>query len=99
MALRTPYLMFLGDALDQLAAKTASGVVHWVPDICIGQFRRGGLAMGRTPAEPPQKHPQEVPCSVVSVVCLAVLQITYVSLIKISFRPSKHYVCVGVFQM
>ena len=42
MALRTPYLMFLGDALDQLAAKTASGVVHWVPDICIGQFRLDG---------------------------------------------------------
>ena len=42
MALRTPYLMFLGDALDQLAAKTASGVVHWVPDICIGQFRLEG---------------------------------------------------------
>ena len=42
MALRTPYLMFLGDALDQLAAKTASGVVHWVPDICIGQLRLEG---------------------------------------------------------
>ena len=42
MSLRTPYLMFLGDALDQLAAKTASGVVHWVPDICIGQFRLDG---------------------------------------------------------
>ena len=42
MSLRTPYLMFLGDAIDQLAAKTASGVVHWVPDICIGQFRLDG---------------------------------------------------------
>ena len=42
MALRTPYLMFLGDAPDQLAAKTASGVVHWAPDICIGQLRLEG---------------------------------------------------------
>ena len=42
MSLRAPYLMFLGDAIDQLAAKTASGVVHWVPDICIGQFRLAG---------------------------------------------------------
>jgi len=39
MAFRTPYLMFLGDAPDQLAAKTASGVVHWRPDICIGQIK------------------------------------------------------------
>jgi uncharacterized NAD-dependent epimerase/dehydratase family protein len=42
MALKTPYLMFLGDAPDQLAAKTAGGVVHWRPDICIGQFRLPG---------------------------------------------------------
>jgi uncharacterized NAD-dependent epimerase/dehydratase family protein len=39
MALKTPYLMFLGDAPDQLAAKTASGVVYWRPDICIGQLK------------------------------------------------------------
>jgi len=39
MKLQTPYLMFLGDASDQLAAKTAQGVVHWRPDICIGQFK------------------------------------------------------------
>ncbi|MEK9752879.1 MAG: N-acetyltransferase DgcN [Rhodospirillaceae bacterium] len=42
MALKTPYLMFLGDAPDQLAAKTAGGVVHWRPDICIGQLRLPG---------------------------------------------------------
>ena len=34
-----PYLMFLGDAPDQLAAKTANGVAKWRPDWCIGQFR------------------------------------------------------------
>jgi len=39
MKLQTPYLMFLGDAPDQLAAKTAQGVVDWRPDICIGQLK------------------------------------------------------------
>lgn len=42
MALRTPYLMFIGDAADQLAAKTARGVVHWRPEWCIGQLRLEG---------------------------------------------------------
>ncbi len=42
MALKTPYLMFLGDAPDQLAAKTAGGVVHWRRDICLGQLRLPG---------------------------------------------------------
>ena len=27
-----PYLMFLGDAPDQLAAKTANGVAKWRPE-------------------------------------------------------------------
>jgi D-glutamate N-acetyltransferase len=40
--LRTPYLLFLGDAPDQLAAKTAAGVAHWRPDWCVGQFRLAG---------------------------------------------------------
>jgi hypothetical protein len=31
MTLRTPYLMFIGDAPDQLAAKTAAGVAFWRP--------------------------------------------------------------------
>ncbi len=39
MQLKTPYLMFLGDAPDQLAAKTAQGVVDWRPDICMAQLR------------------------------------------------------------
>jgi uncharacterized NAD-dependent epimerase/dehydratase family protein len=34
-----PYLMFLGDAADQLAAKTAQGIVHWRRDWCVGQLR------------------------------------------------------------
>jgi uncharacterized NAD-dependent epimerase/dehydratase family protein len=34
--------MFLGDAPDQLAAKTAQGVVDWRPDICMAQLRLDG---------------------------------------------------------
>ena len=37
--MKPPYLMFLGDARDQLAAKTASGVAHWRPEWCLGQIR------------------------------------------------------------
>ena len=37
-----PYLMFLGDAPDQLAAKTAAGVAHWRPNWCVGQLRMPG---------------------------------------------------------
>jgi uncharacterized NAD-dependent epimerase/dehydratase family protein len=40
--LRTPYLMFLGDAPDQLAAKTATGVAHWRHEQCLGQLRLPG---------------------------------------------------------
>jgi uncharacterized NAD-dependent epimerase/dehydratase family protein len=37
-----PYLLFLGDAPDRLAAKTAIGVLDWRPDECVGQFRLPG---------------------------------------------------------
>src|SRR5262249_24774040 len=42
MAIARPYLMFLGDAADQLAAKTAQGVKDWRPDWCVGQLRLPG---------------------------------------------------------
>ena len=42
MTLRTPYLMFIGDAPDQLAAKTAAGVAFWRPEACLGQLRLPG---------------------------------------------------------
>lgn len=38
----SPYLLFLGDAPDQLAAKTAAGVARWRPDKCLGQLRLEG---------------------------------------------------------
>ena len=42
MSIQHPYLLFLGDAPDQLAAKTAQGVAHWRPEWCVGQFRLDG---------------------------------------------------------
>jgi uncharacterized NAD-dependent epimerase/dehydratase family protein len=42
MEIRHPYLLFLGDASDQLAAKTAQGVAQWRPDWCLGQLRLDG---------------------------------------------------------
>ncbi|MBV8650878.1 MAG: DUF1611 domain-containing protein [Alphaproteobacteria bacterium] len=42
MELKTPYLLFLGDVHDQLAAKTSAGVAYWRPQACIGQFRLPG---------------------------------------------------------
>lgn len=42
MELKRPYLLFLGDASDQLAAKTAAGVAHWRPEACVGQLRLPG---------------------------------------------------------
>jgi len=42
VAILTPYLMFIGDAPDQLAAKTADGVAFWRPEVCLGQLRLPG---------------------------------------------------------
>ncbi|MBW7897044.1 MAG: DUF1611 domain-containing protein [Opitutaceae bacterium] len=35
-----PFLLYLGDARDDLAAKTARGLVQFRPEWCVGQFRR-----------------------------------------------------------
>ncbi|MGL1832064.1 N-acetyltransferase DgcN [Rhodocyclaceae bacterium SMB388] len=37
-----PYLLFLGDAPDPLAAKVAQGIRDWRPDAAIGQYRMAG---------------------------------------------------------
>lgn len=42
MAIERPYLLFLGDVPDPLAAKTAYGVVDWRRDWCVGQLRLAG---------------------------------------------------------
>jgi uncharacterized NAD-dependent epimerase/dehydratase family protein len=40
--MQRPYLLFLGDVGDQLAAKTAHGIRQWRPDWCVGQLRLAG---------------------------------------------------------
>lgn len=40
--IETPYLLFLGDAPDMLAAKVAIGIRDWRPDNAVGQFRLPG---------------------------------------------------------
>ena len=42
MRLQRPYLLFVGDARDQLAAKTAAGILQWRPEWCLGQVRFEG---------------------------------------------------------
>ncbi len=42
MNISQPYLLFLGDVHDQLAAKTAQGIVDWRPEWCMGQLRLPG---------------------------------------------------------
>ncbi|WP_282045178.1 N-acetyltransferase DgcN [Roseibium album] len=44
MEIARPYLLFLGDVPDALAAKTAVGIVDWRKDWCIGQIRLPGCA-------------------------------------------------------
>ena len=40
--IKTPYLLFLGDAPDQLAVKVAQGIKDWRPDNAVAQFRMDG---------------------------------------------------------
>ena len=42
MKISKPYLLFLGDAADQLAAKTAQGIKDWRQSDCVGQLRMDG---------------------------------------------------------
>ncbi|MEL7166049.1 MAG: N-acetyltransferase DgcN [Pseudomonadota bacterium] len=48
--IQTPYLLFLGDAPDALAAKVAQGITDWRPENAVGQFRLPGCGadMGLT---------------------------------------------------
>lgn len=52
----TPYLVFLGDTVNPLDAKTGRGLVDWRPEQCIGQLRLPGCTVDlglpdMTPAE------------------------------------------------
>ena len=38
MTIQKPYVLFLGDAPDPLAAKVAQGIKDWRPGISVGQI-------------------------------------------------------------
>lgn len=40
--IQSPYLLFLGDAPDQLSAKVAQGIKDWRPSKAVGQLRMAG---------------------------------------------------------
>ncbi len=40
--IKAPYMLFLGDAPDQLFAKVGQGIKDWRPDRAIGQYRMPG---------------------------------------------------------
>lgn len=54
MDIERPYLLFLGDVGDALAAKTALGILDWRPDWCLGQLRLPGC---RADAKLPEMTP------------------------------------------
>lgn len=37
--MKPPFVLFLGDVQDPLAAKSATGLLYWRPEDCIGQIR------------------------------------------------------------
>lgn len=56
MNIPTPYLVFLGNAVDYKQAKVASGVVEWRPEHCLAQCTMDGCKVDlglpeQTPAE------------------------------------------------
>lgn len=54
--MRTPYLLFLGDAPEFSTAKMAAGIWQWRPELSLGQYRLPGCGVDlgvpdMTPAE------------------------------------------------
>lgn len=45
LALRAPYLLFVGDETRPSYAKTARGIADWRPELCMGQLRRSSAAL------------------------------------------------------
>ena len=38
MQLAAPYLLFIGDATDELSIKMARGAADWRPELCVGEM-------------------------------------------------------------
>lgn len=45
LALKAPYLLFIGDTRDQIYAKTGYGLVQWAPEKIVGQLRLPGCGV------------------------------------------------------
>ena len=45
MHIVSPYLLFIGDATDQLSIKMARGAADWRPELCIGEFSVSGCTV------------------------------------------------------
>ena len=39
VSMEAPYLLFLGSETSPTYAKTAAGLAHWRPELCMGQLR------------------------------------------------------------
>ena len=70
MEIQHPYLLFLGDAPDVLAAKMAAGVVDWRKEWCSGQLRLEGCVadLGLPEMDATQAAAEGVKTMVVGVV-------------------------------
>ena len=45
LQLKSPYLIFLGDIVEDTYGKTGTGLVHWCPDRVAGQIRLPGCGV------------------------------------------------------
>jgi len=45
MQIRAPYLLFIGDATDELSIKMARGVADWRPELCLGELSVEGCTV------------------------------------------------------
>jgi uncharacterized NAD-dependent epimerase/dehydratase family protein len=45
MQIASPYLLFIGDATDQLSIKMARGAADWRPELCIGEYSVDGCTV------------------------------------------------------
>jgi len=45
MKITSPYLLFIGDATDQLSIKMAQSIADWRPELCIGELSTPGCTV------------------------------------------------------
>jgi len=45
MQIASPYLLFIGDATDQLSIKMARGAADWCPELCVGEYSVSGCTV------------------------------------------------------